>query len=227
MNGNRHAWRLDRFEAVLFDMDGVITDSMPFHCVAWQRLFQGFGIRVSREEILRREGESGEVTLRTVLEANGQALSAEQRAEALSRKEAHFRELVSRPALFQGAGGLIRAIHDRGRRLALVTGTSQAEARSNMPDDLLACFDALISGDQVRRGKPDPEPYRTALTLLKTPPDQALVIENAPYGIRSAKAAGVRCIAVTTSLPASYLSEADRTVGDLAELRALLFPEGD
>jgi beta-phosphoglucomutase len=203
-------------------MDGVITDSMPYHCEAWRRIFERYGIFVPQEEILKREGERGLVTLETVLSEQGLQLSRDEIRKALDDKEEIFRSLAS-PTLFPGAERLIRTIRERGKRLALVTGTSGREARTNLPADLLGCFDVLVSGDMVTEGKPHPEPYRVALRLLAASPEKSLVIENAPYGIESARRAGLRCIAVTTSLPAEYLQGADRTVRDLEELRGLLF----
>jgi beta-phosphoglucomutase len=67
----------------------------------------------------------------------------------------------------------------------------------------------VVTGNDVAHGKPDPEPYRLALNKLEITPGDAVVIENAPLGIESAKAAGIRCIAVATSLPESYLKKAD------------------
>lgn len=221
-DGQQGEWHLNRFQAFLFDMDGVITNSMPYHYEAWRRIFEGFGISVSREEILKREGEQGLVTLETVLSRQGLQLSLEEKRKALEDKEAAFRSLA-RPTLFPGAEAIVRALRERGKRLALVTGTSRQEAETNLPPSLIGCFDVLVSGDMVSRGKPHPEPYRTALRRLGASAEDGLVIENAPYGIRSAKGAGLRCIAVTTSLPAEYLQEADKTVHDLEELRSLLF----
>ena len=227
MDNRRHTadqgeWHLNRFDALLFDMDGVITDSMPYHYEAWSHIFDRFGISVPREEILKREGEKGLVTLQTILSQKGVPFSSEQLDKVLEDKEAVFRSLA-RSTLFPGARELIQAIRERGKKLALVTGTSRQEARANLPETLLRCFDVLVTGDMVTNGKPHPEPYWTALRLLKTSPEESLAIENAPYGIQSAKGAGLRCIAVTTSLPAEYLHGADKTLRDLEELRGLLF----
>jgi beta-phosphoglucomutase len=226
--GQEGEWHLHRFQAFLFDMDGVITDSMPYHYEAWRRIFEGFGISVSREEILKREGEQGLVTLETILSREGRELPPQAKKKALEDKEVVFRSLA-RPTLFPGAETIVKALREKGKRLALVTGTSRQESEANLPPSLISCFDVLISGDMVALGKPHPEPYRMALQRLETSAEDSLVIENAPYGIRSAKGAGLRCIAVTTSLPAEYLCEADKTVQDLEELRILLFgsqPQG-
>jgi beta-phosphoglucomutase len=93
--------------------------------------------------------------------------------------------------------------------LALVTGTSRHEAQKLLPKDLWDCFDVTVCGCDVQNGKPHPEPYIKALTKLDVKPEEAVVFENAPFGIRSAKAAGLYCLALETSLPASYLTGAD------------------
>lgn len=222
MRKGREKRRLDLFKTFLFDMDGVLTDSMPCHFEAWRRIFEKFGIRVSRQEILKREGEKGLITLESLLGRQGLALRTEQLLGILEEKEEIFRSLAS-PALFPGALELVEELHDAGKHLALVTGTSTTEARANLPDRLLRCFQAVVTGDRVQKGKPDPEPYETALRLLRASRKTALVIENAPYGIRSAKSAGLRCVALATSLPVQYLQEADDIVKDLHELRSFLF----
>jgi beta-phosphoglucomutase len=212
------------YEAFLFDMDGVITDSMPNHVEAWRQIFEKSGIRVSRREILLREGERGMVTLEALFAAKGRTLSETEMAGLLAEKEDTFRSLPCSP-MFPGAADLVRELFLRGKKLALVTGTSMAEAEANIPPDLFRCFHTVVSGDLVCWGKPDPEPYLRAINALRVLPRDALVIENAPYGIQSAREAGICCVAVATSLPEEELQGADRIVKDLRELRTLLLPE--
>jgi len=211
-----------RYRAVLFDMDGVITDSMPHHYEAWRRIFATFDIPVTREEIFAREGEKGEVTVRAVLARHGIHPTEQELGELLREKEELFRSFASVPRLFPGAEECVRALYDLGKKLALVTGTSSAELRSNLPRTLLPLFHAIVSGDMVTRGKPEPEPYVTALGRLGVGPSEAVVVENAPYGIRSAKAAGLYCIALTTSLPPPFLAEADLILEDMHAVRKVL-----
>jgi beta-phosphoglucomutase len=212
---------MEHYKAVLFDMDGVITDSMPYHFEAWRIIFAELAISVTREEILKREGEKGDVTLLSLLAQHGKSLPKEDLISLLKKKEEIFRWIVS-PRLFDGAKECVEELYARGTKLALVTGTSGDEAKANIPAPILSCFHALIPGDLVTKGKPDPEPYRLALQKLSVSAEEALVIENAPYGIRSAKGAGIFCIALTTSLPATFLQEADLILRDLKELREVL-----
>ena len=172
-----------------------------------------------------REGEKGRVTLETLLKQYGRYPTPEETDSLLNTKETIFRSLP-RPTLFRGVEELVNELRRRGKRLALVTGTSLMEAKDNVPPGLFDCFQAVVSGDQVNRGKPDPEPYLLALEKLQGSRENALVIENAPYGIQSAKGAGLRCIAITTSLPAKELQGADKVVNNMDELRTLLLSGG-
>ena len=97
----------------------------------------------------------------------------------------------------------------QGFRLGLVTGTARHELLKILPKGLRKFFDAIITGDEVTHGKPHPEPYQKALKMLQCKKSDAIVIENAPFGIQSAKAAGLKCFAIETSLPKKYLKQAD------------------
>jgi len=215
--------RFQRFDAYLFDMDGVLTDSMPNHCEAWHRILDRVGVAVSAHEILQREGERGMTTLERSTSRAGLSLTRQRLAELPPEKEPLFRSLP-RPPLFPGAARLIDDLSRRGKKLALVTGTSLAEAQANLPRSLFDAFHTVVSGDQVCWGKPDPEPYLRAVNALRVHPRDALVIENAPFGVQSATEAGLCCVALTTSLPAQELKGAHRIVADLHELHRLLLP---
>ena len=90
-----------------------------------------------------------------------------------------------------------------------MTGTARHELHRILPEKFYDLFSVIVTGSDVKKGKPDPEPYVAALDKLKLKPNKAIVIENAPFGIRSAKAAGLKVIALETSLSKKYLSEAD------------------
>ncbi len=212
---------LSRLQAVIFDMDGVLVDSMPFHATAWIRVLREIGVSVSREEIYAREGESGTAAVRFFLRQHGRELSPEATRELLVKKEGIFKHL-GRVEPFPGARDLVRALQALGKRLAIVTGTAREELQSLLPPDLLAFFDVLVTGDQVKHGKPDPEPYLTALEKLGVEARQALVVENAPLGIQSAKSAGILCLAVETSLQCPQLSGADGCFADMQDLARFL-----
>ena len=209
------------WKGVLFDMDGVLVDSMPFHRIAWQKVFLSLGIHVSREEIYKREGEQGSVSVRELLAGAGREVSDADLALILAEKERIFQE-VSNPRMFPGAVEILRDLKSLGLRLGLITGTSFKEASGLMPADVMALFDIVVTGDRVTRGKPDPEPYLKAVDETGLRTSDFVVVENAPYGIASAKGAGLYCIALMTSLPAEYLSGADLVLRSIDELRTHL-----
>jgi beta-phosphoglucomutase len=210
-----------RPEAVLFDMDGVLSDTMPRHFDAWRQVFQAVGIELNRTEVYLREGEAGTVSARDFLLAAGRPAGEEEVRRIVAEKEKLFKRKAE-VRLFPGAEELIAELSRRELPLALVTGTSQREVERVLPPDMLGRFASVVTGDMVRQGKPHPEPYLAALDELGAEPSATVVVENAPYGIRSAKSAGAYVVAVETSLPASYLAGADLVLGSLDGVRRLL-----
>ncbi|HEX9780751.1 MAG TPA: HAD family phosphatase [bacterium] len=224
--------------AVLFDLDGVLIDTMPLHAKAWRDACRTFGLRVGTKDIYAREGEPGAVTARDIVRravarrdfagTDGRRRRARRASTSppglatrlLAEKERRFPALATRVKVPRRWGTLLSRLSEAGLRLALVTGTSSREVRRVVPEGVRRWFDAIVTGDQVRRGKPHPGPYRKALRALRIPPGRALVVENAPYGIRSARRAGAGMIlALASSLPPAYLREADEVVRSAPALR--------
>ena len=202
-----------RIRAICFDLDGVLIHTMPLHAQAWQQALQRRGLRVSKREIYAWEGEPGVVTARRVLSRKTPHPADSAIADVLADKERILSQLAHRVPVHRELSSLIQRLSRGEIRLALVTGTSWQEVLRIVPAALLRRFHAVITGDRVRRGKPDPEPYRRAIRACRVRPHATAVVENAPYGIRSARAAGAgMVIAWTTSLPRRYLSEADLVV---------------
>jgi beta-phosphoglucomutase len=199
--------------AVLFDMDGVITDSMPWHHFCWNEVLERRGIHLSKEELYKREGEKGFTTIQNIFMDKGKAITEAEAAELLKEKEVLF-HLKARIQLFGGIEEFIFRLADSGVCVGLVTGTSMGELIKLLPPELIEVFKTIVTGDRVSNGKPHPEPYLKALNEIGEDIESVAVIENAPLGIKSAKAAGVFTIAVQTSLGEEYLREADVTVRD-------------
>jgi len=204
--------------AVIFDLDGVIVDTMPFHAKAWQDTFKKFGVRVTKKEIYLREGEKWDNTFFDILKKHNIMITDKIKEEVFRHRENVFKNIL-KIRLFKDAPRLIRGLKKRGIKLALVTGTPRKEVRRILPSRLYKLFDVIIPSDEVRRGKPHPEPYLKALKALKTPRENTIVIENAPNGIISAKRARLKVAAVETSLSKRYLKDADYILSSLAELR--------
>jgi len=207
-----------KVKAVIFDMDGVITNTMPYHFDAWLYVLGRAGIKVNCYDVYEREGQSGLTTLRELFKERGRRFNLKQAKQILSEKERLFKKTV-RTSFIKGSRRFLKNLQKRGFLLALVTGTSRHEAKKIMHKELFSIFDATVTGDEVRHGKPSPEPFIKALKGLGVSPREAIVIENAPLGIEAAKRSGLFCIALATSLPARYLKKADLIFKSFAELQ--------
>ncbi len=204
-------------EAILFDMDGVVVDSMRVHADAWKRVLGEFGLELDDIDILRREGMSGRQSVEDIFLEKERPVPGEiEFNELLAKKHILFEQ--SRIHLFPFVEEMLEWIGNRGIRSALVTGSLRRSVHHVMPDNVFSSFDAVISAENVVRGKPDPEPYTRALDSLGARPEHSLVIENSPMGIRSARAAGITCFALETTLPRRYLIEANRIFKDHRDL---------
>lgn len=207
-----------KVKAVLFDMDGVITHSMPYHFRAWQIIFKEMGYSVTRQDVYLREGQPGRLTIREICREQGRPFSSAEADRLLAKKERIFKS-IQHPRYVAGARSYLRQLHKKGIRLALVTGTARHEVEHILPKPLFDLFDAVVTGSEVKKGKPHPEPFLLALKKLGLRPRDAIVFENAPFGIQSAKAAALRCVALETSLPKTYLKSADMVFKSFGELR--------
>ncbi len=205
------------FRAVLFDMDGVITHTMPYHYRAWNKVFHEQGLSVPRFEVYKREGQKGIESVREIFAAHGKPFTLKQGNDILRRKEELFKE-IARTRFVPGARAFIHSLSKYHVPMALVTGTDRHEVEKILPKNIYSAFEAIVSGSDVKNGKPHPEPYLRALKRLKTRKKDAVVIENAPLGILSAKKAGLTCFALETSLPKKYLSGADHVFPGFKEL---------
>ncbi len=219
--------RLKNAEAVLFDMDGVVLDSMPWHVRAWQEAFREFGLRVPEEALYLHEGAIEAETSRKIFEDQGVSPTEELFRAVLKRQRELFRQKYwpfVRP--FPEIPDLLADLRREGRRLALVTSSHREILEEILPQELRRLFHFILTGDQVRRRKPHPEPYLLAKEKLSAPTEGTLAVENAPAGIKSAKGAGLFCVALTTTLPPKHLREADLVLPSHRDLYRLLTKNG-
>lgn len=208
---------MSRPAGVVFDVDGVLVDSGEAHFVAWTLLAKELGKTFSRDLFQKTFGQHNKYILPLWL---GDDLSAERCARLSDRKEwlyrTRCRELI-RP--MPGVEELLAALFAAGFRLAV--GSSAPEANVDLVLEALGVADKFMArstGEDVVRGKPDPEVFLKAAAGLELPPGRCVVVEDAPAGVEAALAAGSSVIAVTTSHSAEQLSRAHRIVDSLSEL---------
>lgn len=194
-------------KAALIDMDGVLYDSMPFHAKSWHQLFTELGVKNSNpDEYYLYEGMKGSDTIGMILKRElNQDTTPQERDEIYAHKAALFKRCGEAPPL-KGASDMLDALKKLGLTTVLVTGSAQMSLLGNLERDYPGFFprERMVTALDVKNGKPHPEPYLKGLEKAGVDKTQAVVIENAPLGVRAGKVAGCFTIAVTTGpIPAS------------------------
>jgi HAD superfamily hydrolase (TIGR01509 family) len=203
-------------KAVLFDMDGVLYDSMPGHVQAWHETVLSLGIDSNPDEYYLFEGMTGHATIDLLFNrAYGHGATEEEKQSIYARKSNRFVELNGNPRPIPGAVKVLEAVKKHGIERILVTGSGQATLFGSLNKDFPGYFEKTltVTGYDVKFGKPHPEPYLLGLEKAGIKAGEALAVENAPLGIQSAVAAGIYTIAVNTGpLPDKVLSDAGASV---------------
>jgi len=210
-------------KGVLFDMDGVLVDSMKYHLHSWQELLNFFGIYVSDEFIFEHEGAMSLEVVRDLFGAGGHNIEEQQILEIYAHQNAQFQTKYLRKVRFYPeALPLLEQLRQNGLKLGLVTSSRMnlVERIWNLED--LSLFSTVIAADQVKKYKPFPEPYLKALNQIQEDPEDCLVIENAPAGIQAANAAGISCFAIASTLSEEKLSQAQKVFPNLSSLSLFL-----
>ena len=207
-----------RLRAVLFDMDGVLYNSMPYHASAWHRAMAQFGYDLPEDEVYMHEGRTGTSTVNLVSRRqHGVEVSDERVQEIYKVKSDFFNEFPPAQPM-HGALSLLRQLKEQGLKILIVTGSGQRSLLDRLNHDFPDIFrrELMVTAFDVKHGKPHPEPYLMGMQKGELDPDECIVVENAPLGVRAAKAAGIFTIAVNTGpLPDEAL---------LSEGADLLFP---
>ena len=186
-------------------MDGVLFDSMPGHAFAWAKVMTAYGLPMTAEDAFENEGRTGIGTISIFTERYwGRPATEEEARELYRRKTIIFNEYMAQyggeaPEI-PGAAEVLDKVRARGFMCVLVTGSAQQSLLTRLEQHYPGHFtpELMVTGDDVRYGKPNPEPYLMALKKAGVNADEALVVENAPLGVRAAVAAGIRTIAVNT-----------------------------
>jgi len=215
------AWA-QKFSVSLWDWDGVLVDSRRNFYGAYERVLREQGITTSPREIFLREGEPTPVLLRAIFDSHQVSVDEDTIRELVIRRREYDFALGERK-LFSAVPRLLRKLREASCRTGLVTGSSKKSLYKVLKPEQAEWFDIIVTADDVTHGKPHPEPFLRAIEGLKAEPKTCVVIENAPFGIQAARAAGCAVIAICSTLSKEDLSEADSVVHDHAELEALLF----
>lgn len=189
-----------RLKAVLFDMDGVLFNSMPYHAEAWHKAMEHFGLHMAAEEAFLHEGRTGAATINMVYQRQyGKDADPELIQTIYARKSDEFNRYPE-PEVMPGAAELLQKVKDAGLTPVLVTGSGQRSLLDRIEHYFPGIFtpDHMVTAFDVKYGKPHPEPYLMGLAKAGVQANEALVVENAPIGVQAAVAAGIFTVAVNT-----------------------------
>jgi HAD superfamily hydrolase (TIGR01509 family) len=194
------------FAAVLFDLDGVLIDTTALHYKVWDEFARSRGFIPTQEQLLATNGRRADETVRLWLGSN---LSDGQVAAITVDREMYFNRLLRKESvpIVPGAQEFVRSLQKAGVPIAVATSAIPENARDSLSQaGLDGVFGAIITAADVTNGKPNPEPYLKAALRLGVSARDSLVIEDSVSGIRAAKAAGAKCLALTTTFPRDQLS---------------------
>lgn len=195
-------------KAVLFDMDGVLFDSMKNHSEAWNKAMSIYGMNLSREEAYMHEGRTGASTINIVSQRErGHDATEEEIKEIYKTKSDIFNNLPKAEPM-PGAFTLLKQVKEAGLTPVLVTGSGQLSLIDNLNHHYPGIFtkELMVTAFDVKYGKPNPEPYLMGLKKAGIKANEAIVVENAPLGVRAGVAAGIFTVAVNTGpIPDSAL----------------------
>ena len=204
--------------AVLWDVDVTMIDSSEYHWLSWRETLAAEGFALTRGQFTAVFGRRNDEILRGYF---GEDYPPAEVARVGDAKERLYRELVRERgiSLLPGVGRWLARLKAGAWLQAMASSAPRANLEAIAEAlDLRGYFDAVVSAEDVTRGKPDPEVFLVAARKAGVPPRRAVVFEDAPFGIQAAKAAGMHAVGVTTTQPAAVLraAGADEVVDRLA-----------
>lgn len=209
---------LNNMSTVLFDFDGVLMQSIEDHHRSWNEVFRAYDREIGWEEFSVLEGQSLFAIAEQLCRHHG---IAESESEKIGRAKNEIYLQQAKFKLYDGAMPLLDFMKKKNVRQGLVTGAHRDRLEKSVDNHFLSYFNAIVTADDVAHTKPHPEPFLKAASFMSAEIDECIVVENAPLGITAAKRAGMLCIAITSTLPEQFLTEADLIINNLKELSML------
>lgn len=210
-------------KAVLFDMDGVLFDSMKNHATAWNEAMKVYGMNLSKEEAYMHEGRTGAGTINIVSKRERGYEADEEEIKRIYETKSNIFNSLPKAEPMPGALSLLNKIKESGITIMVVTGSGQLSLLDKLNHHFPNIFkkELMVTAFDVKFGKPNPEPYLMALQKAGINANEAVVVENAPLGVQAGVGAGIFTIAVNTGpLPDSALLNEGANVlfGSMQEL---------
>lgn len=197
-------------KSLIFDMDGVLVDSMPYHANAVKNVFDAIGVKMDKQEIYELEGSQTIEIVRYLLEKGQEGSNTFDPEVIVHRYRIEFNRIFELKT-FEGMPECLDILKKRFR-LAVVSGADRDIVHDIIDKLFPDTFDVVITGEDIAKGKPAPDPFLKALEMLDIDKNECIVVENAAMGVESAKRAGLYCVAVPAYIDEERLDSADMIV---------------
>ncbi|HHW49220.1 MAG TPA: HAD-IA family hydrolase [Clostridiaceae bacterium] len=190
--------------SLIFDMDGVLVDSEPVILEASIRGLSEYGVKASPEDFLPFVGAGEDRFIGGVAEKHGLTYKPEMKKRVY---EIYLEIVDSKLKIYEGVTQMLYKLKDKGYKLAIASSADKVKVDANLKVAGISkdIFSAIVYGEIVVNKKPNPEIFLTAAKLMEVNPSDCIVVEDALNGIKAAKSAGMKCIAVTSSFPEEVL----------------------
>lgn len=187
-------------KAVLFDMDGVLFDSMKKHSECWYKAMTHYGFEFSRDEAYLHEGRTGAGTINIISQRQRGCDATEAEIKEIYKYKSDLFNQMEEAEPMPGAAEVLQKVMDSGITPILVTGSAQESLLNRLNRHYPGVFvpELMVTANDVKYGKPNPEPYLMGLGKGQLKPWEAIVIENAPLGVQASTAADIFTVAVNT-----------------------------
>jgi beta-phosphoglucomutase len=206
---------MSRYQAVIFDLDGVITDTARYHYLAWKRLAETQGVHFDEEFNEHLKGIDRMGSLELILASATRSYTQQEKLALADEKNQHYVQLIASmsPAdLLPGAVQALDACRAAGLKIGLASVSKNAFAVLEMLG-ITGKFDYVVDAAKIARGKPDPEIFLKAASELGVSPERCLGVEDAVAGVASIKAAGMTALGIGDP---AVLAQADKVIPDLS-----------
>lgn len=189
-------------KAFLFDMDGVLFDSMPFHAQAWKTAMKHVGVDFDEYQVYLNEGRTGKSTVNEAFTKQLGREATEDEIQQIYADKSEIFQRISKTIPMPFADKVLEYLRQHNKKIVLVTGSGQKSLLAKLNESYLDIFsiENMVTSFDVKYGKPNPEPYVMGLQKAGVKPNEAVVVENAPLGVQAGVGANVFTIALNTGI---------------------------
>ena len=202
-------------KGIIFDMDGVLIDAMPFHAEAVKiAIKEQTNYDIDKKIVYQLEGMPINELIKEIFKKNYNNKKIDNELiEIISETKKQIFKEIEKTSLIEGVNDLLKELNKCDCLKAIVTGAAKNEIETTIDKMVgLKNFDVVISGDDIDQGKPDPKPFVKALQKMNLKPSECIVVENAPLGVEAANNAGIKCIITLNNTPLNILYDFDNLI---------------